>query len=168
MTVSPLSAAATTNLGLSDSGRTITVNTGDVISVLLSQNTGSTGFSWSISQNTHPDVLANTGRVITPPSGLSTSGKDNWIFTAEKVGMSELRLEYSQPWPGGSKGARIFNLNVYVQDQYPGVPATSRLTAGLLIGGLVLVMALSLVIRRKTDWMLNGTLILTAIRLDIK
>jgi predicted secreted protein len=148
--ISPLSAATTYNLGQSDSDRTITVYTGDIISVLLSQNTSSTGFSWSIAQNSHPTVLANTGRVITPPSGIGASGKDNWIFTAEKAGMSELRLEYSQSWPGGSKGAQVFNLIVHVHDEYPGVPATSVLTAGLLIGGLVLVMAVSLFIKRKT------------------
>jgi predicted secreted protein len=48
-----------------------------------------------------------------PPVGVG--GKEFWTFQALKKGRSTLSMEYSQPWAGGTKGAKKFELTIVVE-----------------------------------------------------
>jgi predicted secreted protein len=144
-------AAKTFSVNESSSGGYLLVSTGDTVEVVLNQQTGSTGFSWGLVRNSDPGVLQNTGHITHEPSipipgGVGT---DTWTFSALKAGASTIHMEYSQPWSGGFKNARSFDLTVFVFDQLPTVPASSGWSIGLMVACIAAILAFA--IMRRTS-----------------
>ena len=79
----------------------------------------STGFSWSLVENSNQTVLKEMGHKYisansTNPPIEGASGKEEWVFKGSKKGRSSITMEYSQPWEGGQSGADQFELDVVV------------------------------------------------------
>lgn len=63
-------------------------------------------------------VLALVGqKFVAPEAGAppGTGGEEVWTFKAVGKGTTELSLEYSQPWEGGTKAAKTFTLTIVVK-----------------------------------------------------
>ena len=80
----------------------------------------STGFQWESVKITDQTVLEQVGHKFVfperePPPPPGTPGKEVWTFKALKKGTSTISMEYSQPWEGGMKVAKTFNLTVVVK-----------------------------------------------------
>ena len=100
---------------------------GSLIVTLESNPT--TGFKWQYEEEVKdtlhiltgiPDetVLALVGqKFVAPEAGAppGTGGEEVWTFKAVGKGATELSLEYSQPWEGGTKAAKTFVLTVVVE-----------------------------------------------------
>jgi inhibitor of cysteine peptidase len=100
---------------------------GSLIVTLESNPT--TGFKWQYEEEVKdtlhiltgiPDetVLALVGqKFVAPEAGAppGTGGEEVWTFRAMGKGTTELSMEYSQPWEGGMKAARTFNLTIVVK-----------------------------------------------------
>ena len=91
---------------------------GGIITVNLCSNR-TTGFTWEgTEKNTNPDVVAQSNYKWVSPeeSGkVGVAGKEVWTFKGLKPGNSTISMEYSQPWPGGTKAGSTFTLNVTVK-----------------------------------------------------
>jgi len=88
---------------------------GESLSVTLCSNP-TTGYRWSeFAVISDPTVLEQVDHVYTPPeveNVVGAAGKDTWIFKELKKGMTNISLEYSQPWEGGEKGHWTFSFTV--------------------------------------------------------
>ncbi len=89
---------------------------GATLTVVLFSN-GTTGFTWTNpAELSDPTVLSQSShKYEPPPSGdAGASGREIWTFKALRRGDCSIHLEYSQPWEGGTKGARTFLLAVRI------------------------------------------------------
>jgi inhibitor of cysteine peptidase len=131
-------------------GTTIVVNAGDEVVVRLSAN-HTTGFFWGVKQISDTGILELVGSTFIPdtpiPGATGQGGTDVWTFRAIRHGAAILSMEYSQPWNGGIKGYRTFNLTVQVSPV--GTPASSNLTIGLTIAGIAAIMVFVLGWKRR-------------------
>jgi predicted secreted protein len=141
-------AAKTVNLDQSQSGGSVTLNTGDTLNVVLSQQTGSTGYSWSLVSLTPAGVLTSLGHQITPGQGIGGVGTDTWTFSASSTGTCQIDLEYRR---GTGESARSFTQTVLVNDSAPPVPASSNLSLYLMIGAFATTAAAVATRRLKTQ-----------------
>jgi len=93
------------------------VAAGSTLRVSLCSN-ATTGFSWTENARiANPAILAQTGHEYqAPTSGLDGApGNEVWVFLAQKRGQTTVKMEYSQPWEGGTKAASTFELTVTVK-----------------------------------------------------
>jgi len=92
------------------------VKQGGAITLSLCSN-GTTGFRWGEPTVGRPAVLQTTGHEYSAPQGglLGAAGKETWSFRALAEGHTTVTLEYSQPWPGGTKATWTFVLTVVVK-----------------------------------------------------
>jgi inhibitor of cysteine peptidase len=63
-------------------------------------------------------VLKNVANTYEAPEDIDmvgAPGKEIWTFKALKKGTSTISMEYSQPWPNGTKAAETFDLTVVVK-----------------------------------------------------
>lgn len=97
----------------SSTGKQIEIAVGGTLTVTLESNI-TTGYSWDLKQIGDTTILQKTdNKYEAPTSGLiGAGGKEIWNFKTLKAGKTTLTMEYSQPWEGGEKGARTFNLTV--------------------------------------------------------
>ena len=93
---------------------------GDRLVVTLESNP-TTGFKWELAEGTDQTVLELVESRYQPGPGASQTppvtgagGEEVWTFQALKQGETAISLEYSQPWAGGLKADRTFNLTVEV------------------------------------------------------
>jgi predicted secreted protein len=120
---------------------------GDTLQIVLEMTTG-TGYSWMLSSDAYLGALQYIGHVVEPPTMPGNPVKDTWTFKAINVGTAYISMEYSQPWPGGAKKARTYQLYVYVfNKRISSVSAFSGPSIGFLVGGLTIFMSI-LIIRR--------------------
>jgi len=89
----------------------------DFISVVLCSNPTS-GFQWSesaeIIDNT---IISQVDHYYSPPESEDTvgaAGTETWTFKGLKKGITNISMEYSQPWEGGQKGLWTFDITVFV------------------------------------------------------
>ena len=115
-------------VSVSHNGKEVKVPVDGSLIVTLESNP-TTGFKWQYEEEVKdtlhiltgiPDetVLALVGRkFMAPEAGAppGTGGEEVWTFKAVGKGTTELSLEYSQPWEGGTKAAKTFNLTVVVK-----------------------------------------------------
>lgn len=97
--------------------RDVTLAAGDTLEVILGSN-ASTGFNWTTdAQIGDPAVVRQTNHQTAPPTGpmVGAAGTETWTFQALKAGTTTVAMDYSQPWPGGTKGAWTFRASVTVQ-----------------------------------------------------
>jgi len=99
------------------SGRQVEVAVGGSVIVTLESN-ASTGFQWvlvNIGDETALKNVANTYEAPEDTGMVGAPGKEIWTFEALKKGTSTIAMEYSQPWPNGTKAAETFDLTVVVK-----------------------------------------------------
>ncbi len=88
---------------------------GESLSVTLCSNP-TTGFRWSeFADISDPTVLEQVDHFYTPPEAgnvVGAAGKETWIFQELKKGMTNISMEYSQPWEDGEKGHWTFSFTV--------------------------------------------------------
>lgn len=105
------------NLNVDDSysGKQVELSVGQSLVVTLDSN-ASTGYSWSLSQNSDDSVLNNTGNEYVAPQTtlVGAGGKEEWTFKALKKGNSTISMAYSRPWES-TLPAETFDLTVVVK-----------------------------------------------------
>ena len=101
-----------------DSGKTITVHQGDIISIRLRENP-STGYTWNCN---HPDQTGTTSLNLVsstyvqdpaPPGFTGVPGNRLCLFQAQKTGTVQLTLKYLRSWSGDPSDQ--FDITVNVQ-----------------------------------------------------
>ena len=94
------------------------VPAGGILTMILGSNP-TTGFSWNkVAQIGDQAVLQETENKYSEQemSGVVGAGRrEVWTFKALEPGTTTIRMEYSQPWAGGEKGAWTFQLTVVVR-----------------------------------------------------
>ncbi len=105
------------NLNVDDSysGKQVELSVGQSLVVTLDSN-ASTGYRWSLSQNSDETVLNNTGnKYVAPQTTLvGAGGKEEWTFKALKKGTSTISMGYSRPWES-TPPIEMFDLTVVVK-----------------------------------------------------
>ena len=146
--VSPNTGQHQISVDDSSTGTTISLSINDTLTINLKSNSSSTGFSWQLDQ-INASVLNYVSHQHIPAPRPMQPGTEEWVFQPVGVGTSAIFMEYSQPWPGGTKGAKTYNLTVNVT---PPVPASSNLAIGILTAGLAaLIVWLSTKKRRQSQ-----------------
>jgi len=102
-------------------GKEVEVAVGGSLIVTLESNP-TTGFKWELIEVTDQAVLELVESKYEPgkeacqePPVPGAGGTEIWSFKALKKGVTTLSMEYSQPWEGGMKAAKAFNLTVVVK-----------------------------------------------------
>lgn len=104
-------------------GKEVNMTTGGSLQVSLDSNP-TTGFKWELTGISNASVLEKVSNIYDTPMfkvkegtepRVGVGGMEFWNFKALTQGRSTLSMEYSQPWDGGTKGARKFSLTVVVQ-----------------------------------------------------
>lgn len=107
-----------TTIDRSYSGKLIELAVGDTLTIELESNP-TTGFSWALLESTGESVLQEAGHdfvldeTVDPPMP-GTGGTEVWTFTAFAAGETTISLEYSQPWDGGIKAEKTFDVKVVI------------------------------------------------------
>jgi inhibitor of cysteine peptidase len=116
-TPTPSSTPAALNVDDSYSGGQVELSVGQLLVVTLNSNP-STGYSWSLAQNSDSSVLTEIGNeYIAPQTTLvGAGGKEEWTFKALKKGTSSISMEYRRPWETGTPPAETFSLTVVVTE----------------------------------------------------
>jgi len=99
------------------SGQQVEVAVGGSLTVTLESN-ASTGFQWELVRISDEAVLKKTANTYEAPEDtdmVGAPGKEIWTFKALKKGTSTISMEYSQPWPNGTKAAETFDLTIVVK-----------------------------------------------------
>jgi len=104
------------NVDSSYSGKQVELSVGQSLVVTLDSNPSSTGYSWSLIQNSDESVLSKTGdKYIAPQTTLiGAGGKEEWTFKALKKGTSTISMGYSRPWES-TPPVETFDLTVVVK-----------------------------------------------------
>ena len=101
-----------------DNGKTINLNTGEMLVIRLISNP-STGYTWEI-QDLDTKVLEKVGEAEfesadTPPDLVGASGTLNLTFKAIEPGTSRLTLVYHRPWEVDVEPIQTFSVTVTVK-----------------------------------------------------
>jgi inhibitor of cysteine peptidase len=104
------------NVDSSYSGKQVELSAGQTLVVTLPSN-ATTGFSWSLADNSDSSVLSETGnQYIAPQTTLmGAGGNEEWTFQALKKGTSVISMAYSRPWEKDTPPAETFDLTVVVK-----------------------------------------------------
>ena len=88
---------------------------GDKIRVKLCSNP-TTGFKWEYEMS-NETVLKEEDYDFEEPKGdvPGAAGIEVWTFEAVEKGITEVRMEYSQPWEGGLKEEWTYTITVTVE-----------------------------------------------------
>jgi len=91
------------------------VEVGDKLRMELCSNP-TTGFKWDY-ELTVENVVNEEDHDFEEPSRdiVGGSGTEFWTFEAIEKGMTELRMEYSQPWEGGLKAEQTYTISITVE-----------------------------------------------------
>jgi inhibitor of cysteine peptidase len=111
------SAPSLVSVDASYSGQQVEVAVGGSLTATLESNP-STGFEWVLVNIGDETVLKNVANTYEAPEDtdmVGAPGKEIWTFKALKKGTSTISMEYSQPWPNGTKAAETFDLTVVVK-----------------------------------------------------
>jgi len=105
----------------SDTGRVVEAAVGSLIKVTLESNP-TTGFKWELTEISDQTVLEFVESKYEPGEGtdqdlprVGAGGTEIWSFKTIKQGEATISMEYSQPWDGGMKAAKIFEMTVIVK-----------------------------------------------------
>ena len=110
------SSATQVSADESSSGKQMDIAVGGTLMVTLDSNQ-TTGYSWELKEIGDTSILQKTdNKYVAPTSGLmGAGGKEVWNFKALKAGNTTLSMGYSQPWAGGQKDAKSFDLTIVVK-----------------------------------------------------
>ena len=92
----------------------LVVEVGDKIRLELCSN-HTTGFQWDYEFTTE-GILQEEDHDFEEPTGKTgAAGIELWTFEAINKGTTDIQMEYSQPWEGGSKAQWTCNISVMVE-----------------------------------------------------
>jgi len=87
--------------------------------IVTLESNATTGFQWQLVEITDQTVLEEVEHEYVAPESdpplMGAGGEEVWTFKALKKGTTELSMEYSQPWEGGTKAAETFSLTIIVK-----------------------------------------------------
>ena len=91
------------------------IEIGDKVTVRLCSNP-TTGFQWSYEMS-GDTVLKEEDHDFEEPDSdvVGASGTDVWTFEGTAKGTTEVLMEYSKPWEGGTKKEWTYKMTVTVQ-----------------------------------------------------
>ena len=94
---------------------TFQLEIGDKVTVRLCSNP-TTGFQWSYEMS-GDTVLKEEDHDFEEPDSdvVDASGTDIWTFEGTAKGTTEVLMEYSKPWEGGTKKEWTYKMTVTVQ-----------------------------------------------------
>ena len=93
----------------------VAMEVGDKIYLELCSNR-TTGFRWEYEMTTEGIVAEEDYDYHEPEEGVvGAAGTELWTFEAVKTGTTEIKMEYSQPWEGGTKAEWTYTLTVTVE-----------------------------------------------------
>jgi len=103
------------NVDSSYSGKQVELSVGQLLVVTLESN-ATTGYSWTLAQNSDDSVLSKTGNEYVAPQTtlVGAGGKEEWTFKALKKGTSTISMGYSRPWES-TPPVETFDLTVVVK-----------------------------------------------------
>ena len=102
--------AARTEFDITDDGTTVSVPSGETITVSLEANP-STGFAWSFPVTAGVTLVEE--RFEEPvTTAVGAPGRTVFEFTIDEPGTFTLRLEYRRPWEPDSPAEEVFTLTV--------------------------------------------------------
>ena len=94
------------------------VDAGDSFTVALCSNQ-TTGFQWSESVQIDDETIVEqtNHKFISPEEQqiVGAAGQEVWTFQALQEGTTTVKMEYSQPWEGGTKAEWTFTLTLVVE-----------------------------------------------------
>ena len=94
------------------------VEVGDSFKIALCSNQ-TTGFQWSESAQIDDGTIAEqtNHKFISPEEQpiVGAAGQEAWTFQALQEGTTTVKMEYSQPWEGGTKTEWTFTLTLVVR-----------------------------------------------------
>lgn len=90
---------ATKTYSAADAGKTLAVNVGDQITIVLESNE-STGFVWSQADGTNAKIVEKVSNqyYASTSNTVGAPGEDTWIFQAMKTGQTKIKLNLGKPW----------------------------------------------------------------------
>ncbi len=102
-------------LGPADSGKTVTLVVGQVVTVRLASNP-STGYRWQTATEPDPQylIVVDSGYDRPAENAPGASGQAWWKLRATGAGSTSIELRYVRPWEPDAK-AQQFTLNVTVK-----------------------------------------------------
>jgi inhibitor of cysteine peptidase len=105
------------NVGDSYSGGQVELAVGQHLVVTLPSNI-TTGYGWSLTENSDGSVLSETGNEYIAPQTtlIGAGGEEEWAFKALNKGTSSISMEYRRPWETGTPPAKTFSLTVVVTE----------------------------------------------------
>ena len=100
-----------------DSGSTVEVATGDLVTVCLQENP-STGYTWREEHSAGLELL--TDRFLEPspspsPGVVGVPGTREFVFRAVTAGTQSMSAEYARPWEEEPADREAFSLTVDVR-----------------------------------------------------
>jgi inhibitor of cysteine peptidase len=95
--------------------RDLVLEVGDKIKLALCSNR-STGFSWEY-KVTAENIVSEEDHDFEEPEAdvVGAAGKELWTFKAVEKGTTEIQMEYSKPWEGGTKAEWTYTIKVTVE-----------------------------------------------------
>lgn len=102
-------------IGEQDAGKTVTLKTGDTLSIELEGNI-TTGFNW-VPAPQEPVLLDQSGEpeIVPESDQLGAPGKIVLQFKAVAEGQTVLHLDYKRPWETDEEPEKSFEVTVVVQ-----------------------------------------------------
>lgn len=102
-----------------DSGREVTLTTGQRLTVSLEANP-TTGYGWALADSVGGALARDGAPVYTRdpsrPAGMpGVGGEVTWTFQAARPGRGTLRLAYGRAWEPGEPAAETFEVPVVVR-----------------------------------------------------
>lgn len=94
-----------------DSGRTVEIGVGEVVTVRLKENPG-TGYRWSVDATDGLDLIGDRSEV---GGAIGAAGVREFQFRPTKVGSYELHIKNWREWEGESSVVGRFNVRFSVK-----------------------------------------------------
>lgn len=107
-------------LTAASNGTTVTVSRGTPIIIRLSENAGSTGYSWGFQTSGKPVVGLQSTKYLLPtfapgtPPRIGASGLIEFTFVAQNSGNAPLQFMLRRPWETNVSAAQHFGVIIHV------------------------------------------------------
>jgi predicted secreted protein len=97
------------------SGQTITVKARDIIQIELAE-TGSTGYRWYIDNldARYVELVSEETKKVSEEGKIGAPVMRVWRFKADKVGQTEIKMDYYRKWEGKDKLTDNFLIKINI------------------------------------------------------
>jgi predicted secreted protein len=97
------------------SGQAITVKAGDIIQIELAE-VGSAGYSWYIDNldARYLELVSEETKKVSEEGKIGAPVMRVWRFKAEKVGQTEIKMDYYRKWEGVDKSTDNFFIKINI------------------------------------------------------